>query len=217
VRAAKLLTVSSSKGGACKTTTARNLAVIAAHAGIRVATVDLDAQQTLTIWHKRRPGAAPAIDHRAIPTRDCNDRIAALVASGGFDLVIVDTPPGVEGYPAEMRMLVRKSHFCLLTTQQQSADLDSVIGWSEIVRREGARFAFLLSRTFRNRRNYSEAKQRLIEAGPLCPFDIRDLASVDRTDKLGVGNIEIRGDLCGEDFKGVWRYVSRELGLGDGE
>jgi chromosome partitioning protein len=178
-----------------------------------VATVDLDAQQTLTIWNKRRPEAAPTISHYSFAFGMANDEIKALVNNGNFDLVIVDTPPGIENHATELRMLVRVSDYVLLPTQQQSSDLDSVIEWARTVKREGARFGFLLSRTARNRRSFQEAKQRLVEVGPLAPIDIRDLASVDVSNKMGVGNIEIRRDAVGDDFLAAWRFLAREIGI----
>jgi cellulose biosynthesis protein BcsQ len=80
---AKLLVVSSAKGGGCKTTTARNLAVIAAHCKLRVATVDLDAQGTLSIWHRLRPPGAPRIEHRVIDIKGSAKPIQAVVQNGG--------------------------------------------------------------------------------------------------------------------------------------
>jgi cellulose biosynthesis protein BcsQ len=74
-----LLTISSSKGGSCKSTTTRNLAVAAVHGGLLVATVDLDAQQTLTIWNNRRPEAAPTISHYSFALKMANDQIKALI------------------------------------------------------------------------------------------------------------------------------------------
>lgn len=214
-RRAKLLTVSSSKGGSTKTTTVRNLAVAAAHQGLRVCTVNLDAQPTLTTWARARKGVpgAPEIAHRAISAKGCIDKIRALVAQGGFDLVVVDTSPGVESHPVELRMVIRESDFVVLTTQQANADLDSVTEWSKTIRREGAQFTFLLGRTSRHQRNFDAAKTRLNDEGDLCPFDVRAAASVDDSDKLGIGNQEIRGDRCGEDFRGVWGYVAKKLGL----
>lgn len=214
-RRAKLLTVSSSKGGSTKTTTVRNLAVAAAHHGLRVCTVNLDAQPTLTTWVHNRKGVpgAPEIDHRTIPARGCIDEVRALVAEGGFDLILVDTPPGVESYPVELRMLIRESDFVVLTTQQANADLDSVTEWSKTIRREGVQFTFLLGRTYRQQRNFDAAKARLNDEGDLCPFDVRAAVSVDDSDKLGIGNMEIRGDRCGEDFRGVWGYVAKRLGF----
>ncbi|MGI4892114.1 MAG: ParA family protein [Janthinobacterium lividum] len=212
---AKLLTISSSKGGSTKTTTARNLAVAAAHQGLRVCTVNLDAQPTLTAWARARknvPGA-PAIEHRAIAAKGSMPEIRALIEEGGYDVVVVDTPPGVESHPVELRMLIRDSDLVVLTTQQASADLDSVVEWAKTVRREGAPFTFLLGRTARQQRNFDEAKSRLNGAGDLCPFDVRSAASVDDTDKLGIGNMEIKGDRCGVDFVGAWGYVRKRLGL----
>ena len=212
---AKLLTISSSKGGSTKTTTARNLAVAAAHQGLRVCTVNLDAQPTLTTWARARkkvPGA-PIIEHRAIVANGAIPEVKALVEGGGFDLVVVDTPPGVESHPVELRMLIRDSDLVILTTQQASADLDSVVEWAKTVRREGTPFTFLLGRTARQQRNFDDAKSRLNDVGDLCPFDVRSAASVDDTDKLGIGNMEIKGDRCGVDFVGAWGYVSKRLGL----
>ena len=74
------------------------------------------------------------------------DEIRVLVTEGGFDLVVVDTPPGVESHPVELRMLIRESDFVVLTTQQANADLDSVTEWSKTIRREGVQFTFLLGR-----------------------------------------------------------------------
>jgi hypothetical protein len=101
----------------------------------------------------------------------------------------------------------------ILTTQQAKADLDSVTEWSKTVQREGGQFTFLLGRTSRQQRNFDAAKARLNDEGDLCPFDVRAAASVDDSDKLGIGNMEIRGDRCGEDFRGVWGYVVKKLGL----
>lgn len=218
-RRAKLLTISSSKGGSTKTTTARNLAVAAAHHGLNVCTVNLDAQPTLTAWARARknvPGA-PTIEHRVIAARGSMPEIQTLVKDGGYDVVIVDTPPGVESHPVELRMLIRDSDLVVLTTQQASADLDSVVEWAKTVRREGAPFTFLLGRTARQQRNFDDAKSRLNVAGDLCPFDVRSAASVDDTDKLGIGNMEIKGDRCGVDFVGAWGYISKKLGLAPSE
>lgn len=216
---AKLLTISSSKGGSTKTTTVRNLAVAAAHQGLRVCTVNLDAQPTLTTWARARgavPGA-PEIAHRAISAKGCIDEVQELVTGGDFDLVVVDTPPGVESHPVELRMLIRQSDYVVLTTQQAKADLDSVTEWSKTVRREGVPFVFLLGRTSRQQKNFDAAKARLNDEGDLCPFDVRSAASVDDSDKLGIGNMEIRGDRCGEDFRGVWSFVAKKLGLANKE
>src|SRR3954462_15489991 len=57
----KWLLVASGKGGSGKTSTSLNLAVFAAHEGLKVVAVDLDRQATLTRWYERRPDEAPPV------------------------------------------------------------------------------------------------------------------------------------------------------------
>jgi chromosome partitioning protein len=211
---AKLLLLSSAKGGSTKTTTARNLAVAGAHAGLHVATIDLDLQATLTNWWQKRPDDAPKIDHYQVPIEDAEAALDEAVTGADLDLVIVDTPPGVENHPTAMRGLIRRADFVLMPTTQGGPDLDSVIEWwSQTVKREGRPSAFLLSRTKRTAKSYQEARQRLIKHGPLCPFDCRDLEEVQRTHYNGLGILEVRGAAGQDDIQGVWDYVARELGL----
>src|SRR3712207_2259079 len=93
---ARWLVCASGKGGTGKTTTALNLATIAAAAGLRVALVDMDDQQTLSEWHGLRPEDLPDLQLLTIPLLDVGRAIRELGAMAGFDLVIVDTPPGLD-------------------------------------------------------------------------------------------------------------------------
>ena len=212
---AKLLLLSSAKGGSTKTTTARNLAVAAAHAGLRVATIDLDLQATLTNWWQKRPDGAPTILHYQIPIQESEAALDEAVSTDSLDIIIVDTPPGVENHPAVMRGLIRRADFVLMPTTQGGPDLDSVIEWSKTVKREGRPSAFLLSRTKRTAKSFGEAKKRLIKHGSLCPFDVRDLEDIQRTHYNGLGILEVRGAPGRDDFAGVWDYLALELKLGE--
>lgn len=209
----KLLLLSSAKGGSTKTTTARNLAVAAAHAGLRVATIDLDGQATLTNWWQRRPDEAPPIQHFQVPIEQSDAALAEAMGLGELDFLIVDTPPGVENHPLAMRALIRRADFVLMPTCQGGPDLDSVIEWSKLVKREGRPAAFLLSRTKRSARSFNEAKLRLSRHGQLCPFDVRDLEDIQRTHYSGLGVAEVRGAQGSDDYQGVWNFLAHELGL----
>ena len=96
---AKWLTVSSGKGGSGKSSTILNLAVFAAHEGLRVCVVDLDSQQSLRIWHEARPVEAPDISLWHGKLRDVQQAIDDIDGRAEFDLVLVDTPPGLDDYP----------------------------------------------------------------------------------------------------------------------
>lgn len=60
------IVLSAPKGGGGKTTLTRNLAAIAAHERLAVATADLDPQASLTIWSRRRPKDLPPIDRKSV-------------------------------------------------------------------------------------------------------------------------------------------------------
>jgi chromosome partitioning protein len=216
-RKAKLLLVSSAKGGSGKTTSARNLAVCALHDGLRVATVDLDAQGSLTLWFQRRPQEAPQFQHFQVPLADSGSALDAITGLTDVDIVIGDTPPGVEANPEAIRALIHKADFVLMPTGQGGPDLETVLDWWRFVRRERGNAAFLLNRTSRQKLSFGEAKLELSRAGALCPFDVRDLEDIQRTHRSGLGVIEVRGAAGASDLQGVWNYVRNEMGLGVSE
>lgn len=210
---AKLLVLSSAKGGSGKTTSTRNLAICALHDGLSVATVDLDAQGSLTLWFKRRPDEAPAFQHFQVPLDAGVDAIKSIMSLNDLDLVLVDTPPGVEANPAAIKAILHLADFILIPTGQGAPDLETVIDWAKIVRREGKKSAFLLNRSARSKNSFTEAKLELSRFGALCPFDVRDLEDIQRTHRTGLGVVEVRGAAGATDFQGAWNYIRREIGL----
>ena len=210
---AKLLVLSSAKGGSGKTTTTRNLAICALQDGLSIATVDLDGQGSLTLWFKRRPDEAPAFQHFQVPLDDGVGAIKSIVALSELDLVLVDTPPGVEANPAAIKAIMHLADFILMPTGQGSPDLETVIDWAKVVRREGRKSAFLLNRSARSKNSFLDAKLELSRFGALCPFDIRDLEDIQRTHRTGLGVVEVRGAAGVADFQGAWNYIRREIGL----
>jgi chromosome partitioning protein len=211
VTAKRLLLIASAKGGSGKTTMTINLAVQAVHAGLRVATVDMDRQGTLSKWVGRRPDAAPQVEHFIIPLSQTGDGLAEIEKANDIDLTIIDTPPGVEDHPEAIRLLVRRADFVLVPTGQGTADIESVVEWMKFLKREGAKAAFLLNRTKRSAKSLQRAKLRLVKEGMLCPIDIRDLEDISSTHDAGVGVIEIRGANGTEDLEGVWAFIRLAL------
>ncbi|WP_367605421.1 ParA family protein [Teichococcus wenyumeiae] len=210
---AKILVCSSGKGGSGKTCLTRNLAVFAAHAGLRVATVDLDPQRGLTNWHAVRPEDAVVIPNVAVPLSDLQDAMRQARALGELDLIIVDTPPGVDASPAEMRQLLLMADYVLVPTGQGAGDLRSVTEWMAFIRREQRPSAFVLNLTVRSAGSFDRAKQRLIEAGDLCPFDIRLYESIRVSDEVGLGVAEMKGANGLSDIRGVFTFAMHAIGL----
>jgi chromosome partitioning protein len=211
---AKWLTASSGKGGSGKSSTILNLAVFAAHEGLRVCVVDLDSQQSLRIWHEARPAEAPDISLWHGKLRDVQQAIDDIDGRAEFDLVLVDTPPGLDDYPKPVLTLVKKSDFVLVPTSQFILEIQSVTKWMEVLKREHCKAAFLVNRTKRGQRSYRLAMNLLIKSGPVCPIDVRDLSDIATTPRLGVGVLEVTGSPAIADYEGVWHFVRSELGMG---
>lgn len=209
----KWLLLASAKGGSGKTTTALNLAVFAAHAGLRVLLLDLDTQRTLSRWHARRPKQAPELQLRSADLRDASQVLTDIEATADVHLIVIDTPPGIDDHPKETRALVYKADLVLVPTGQGTPDIDSVVEWMSFVRRERRRAAFVLNRTQRSFTSFRDAKSRLVKVGSLCPIDVRQLEDVQATHRHGVGVNEIRKAKGVEDMEGVWDFVRHELEL----
>jgi chromosome partitioning protein len=203
----------SGKGGSGKSTLSRNLAVYAAHSGLRVATVDFDKQGTLTNWYQRRPDEAPQIQHFSVPMAQAQEGLVEVAAIKNFDLIIMDTPPGIEDHAQSTRLLIKRANLVLVPTGQGGPDIDSVIEWMTFLKREGAAAAFVLNRTKRSAGSLEKAKLRLVEIGRLCPIDVRDLEDIQVTYDSGLGIAEVRGGSGTTDLLGVWRFVCSELGI----
>ena len=211
----KWLLVASGKGGSGKTSTSLNLSVCAAHDGLRVAMVDLDRQGTLSRWYERRPNEAPALTLWHGPMSDAAKALADIDHLPDIDLVVVDTPPGLDDHPDASRLLVARADFVLVPTTQGTADIDSVVEWMKFLKRERANAGFLLNKAQRSHTRYRTAKLRLNRSGALCPVDVRLLDDIEATHDHGVGVMEIRKSRGAEDFAAVWDYVKQQLGMDD--
>jgi len=211
--------VASAKGGTGKTTTTLNLATFAANDGLHVVLVDLDTQATLWKWHKRRPADLPEIRmlRGTLPSvEQVLGELDRLEASGeGVDLVIIDTPPVVDCWPAEIGQVIERADFVLVPTLQGFGDLESVGEWMRFLRREKAKAAFLLNATNRQAGSFTKARSALLKAGQVCPIDIRRLEDIQTVLALGCGVVELKGAKGTEDLRGLWDHIRHTLELVD--
>lgn len=213
VSTAVYLLTSSPKGGVGKTSLSRNIAVAAASEGLKVATLDLDPQGTLTKWWGRRPEERVVqFEHyRADITSD----FEAVLTQAGADgqLVLIDTPTSVENHVEAMKSLILASAFVLIPTGPQFDDRDSVKPWMRMVRDYGAPAAFVLNRVKKKSKALEAAKVDLIREGKLCPIEIPDLEDIHKFTDSGLTAIDVGGANGAEEFIGVWNFVKNELGM----
>ena len=226
----KWLTVSSPKGGSGKTTTVVNLAVFAAHAGLNVAILDTDMQESAKDWWDLRPDDAPHIHMIGHPLDRIEQAIREVEAIPGLDLVIVDTPTAVEYLPTQTATLLAHSDLVLVPSTTGRPDVKSVMGWMSFLKGRRMRAAFVINRansraTVRSRGKdddeqpvlgtvaFRAAQRKLNKAGVLCPFPIRQLEDIQTTHEVGVGVLEMNRARGVEDFEAVWDFVRNMMGV----
>jgi chromosome partitioning protein len=134
----------SQKGGVGKSTLARALGAVAAHAGLNVTLADLDPRQATSVeWEKQRRANKISPVLRVVPYASASD---ALTTEGGADLLILDTPAGATAATLE---IARRSHLVVQPTGPSRDDLyPAVLLFHELVQAgiPRARLVFALCR-----------------------------------------------------------------------
>jgi chromosome partitioning protein len=151
----------SQKGGVGKSTLARALAAVAAHAKLKVRLADLDAQQrTLLLWGKARKEnrVAPAIKVEGYANAE-----EAIEGAAGDDLLIIDTPGQVSTVTLD---IARLADLIVQPTGPSLDDLHPAVLVFHALAGSGIpreRMVFALSRT--SAKEEEEAAREYLEAG----------------------------------------------------
>lgn len=205
----KRLLISSPKGGCGKTMISRNLAVAAALENVKVATLDLDPQASLTRWWNRRAEERPPIVHYQGTMNDAQDAMAEIV---GHELLIIDTPTAVEEYPHGMKALILGADLVLVPTKPTMDDTDSTMEWMTMLRSYDRPAAFVLNMAKLRARSLPETKRRLNAVGRICPIEIAEREDMHRIGAEGLGILEVSRHPGGDEIGGVWQFVKNEMG-----
>lgn len=198
------------KGGCGKTATARNLAVRAVSAGLRVATLDADPQGSLSLWLKARPGDAPVIRGDRIPLADI---AGPPMSDPDVDLLVIDTPTAVEAWPTQIGILIDSADLVLLPVQPTGEDIASMSSAMRLVRSRGRRAMFVINRANPRRVETREARRMLAGMGEVAPLDMPDLVEFPRSFSAGLGVTEWSGALSVRDVDALWSRVADMLGI----
>lgn len=196
------------KGGSGKTTLAASLAVAAMQAGEKVYLVDLDPQQSLASWGRRRKADEPGID-----TTDAIKLPSAIGALGkaGYTLAVIDTA-GVDSALATAGM--RESDLIIIPVRASALDLEGCRPTISACARLGKPFAFVINSCAAGK------TARLTEAGKAVSLlgALLEPAIVQRADHvdaigfgLGVSEHNPQGKAAVEMAE-LWQSVSKRIG-----
>lgn len=199
----------SPKGGVGKGTLCRNLAAIAAHEGLSVATADLDPQASLTIWSRLRPKHLPAITHYRVGWNDAD----ALLDDSEFrnvDVLLIDTPPSIEAQPAAFGSLLAAADLVIVPCRPTFDDTQSVGPFLRHLSAQG-RPAMAVLNCVKPRVNIRAAKAFLIDAGELCPMEVADRIDYARAGEKGMALADVPNHPNADEMGAVWVHVKSKL------
>ena len=202
----RTILVFSGKGGAGKTTLARELAVAAHLGGRQVALVDLDPQAGLTGWFGRRQAETPILV--ALPPDHSFDRAAA----GGIEELVIDLPPGLPGYVAT---LVATADVVLVPVRPTPDDLVAAVTVARTLTRHPA-WAFVLSQTPPRSRLIDGALRQLAALGRVAPAALGFRQDFPAAAIEGMAAVEFPATKSAQEVRQLRSYVDY-LGAQDRE
>ena len=209
------------KGGAGKTTLAASLAEVAASTGEKVIALDLDPQQSLVRWGKRREAANARNKIIVEPLeRERLPRLSAILeglAGAGFTLAIFDTT-GADA--AAVRPVSEIADLNLLPARPTRLDVEATAATFRAVFLAKRKAAFVLNQCpsgYRSTRASEAAKQLNclgVLAEPLLSarMDFQDAIAA------GLGVTEYAGGgRAAEEIATLWNWSRGQLGGDEGE
>lgn len=211
----RIFTVCSPKGGVGKTTITRCLLVAGAQAGLRIVGVDFDPQQSLGKWAARREKtrqALPSETFVSVPVYsfDLSEWRERVAEFSGHDLIVIDTPPGVEANLPAIRGLCEAATIVLVPTGTTRDDLDSVLPWMKELLEAKVRASFVLNKVNRRTNSFAKSRTRLIRVGPVCPIDIPALEEIHSQSDNGLTVLDLVKSKGHEPMEGLWMFTQQE-------
>lgn len=206
------------KGGAGKTTLAASLAEIAASMGEKVIALDLDPQQSLVRWGKRREAVNPRNKVIVEPLeRERLPRLRAILeglAGAGFTLAIFDTT-GADA--TAVRPVAEVADLSLLPARPTRLDVEATAATFRAVFLAKRKAAFVLNQcpsSYRSTRASEAAKQLnclgvLAEPMLSARMDFQDAIAA------GLGVTEYaHSSKAAEEIAILWNWTKAQLGGG---
>jgi len=204
----RTLGIFSSKGGTGKTTIALHLAVAANAAGLKVLIADLDPQRSALAWQMERRNQAVRV---IAPMPNKLKELRTTAAMGGFDFLIIDTPPVIGPHAMEA---LGASHFAIAVTRTNSFDIWAMSKITALFKEAGLPAAFVLNQVPSPRSGKelpvtTAAIESLQAYGiPVAPVGLRSRAVYANSTAEGRCAQEVRPEsVAAQEVEALFQYV----------
>ncbi|MEM7422699.1 MAG: AAA family ATPase [Pseudomonadota bacterium] len=203
----QVVAMTSQKGGSGKTTMTGHLAVEAHRTGNGpVAIIDTDPQGSMAGWGRARAENAPAVftaSPAQVPT------VIERLASDGFSLVMIDTPPAVT---EAISTVVAHSDLVIIPTRPSPHDLRAVGATVDIVEEHDKAMIFVVNSATRGARITAEAAVALSQHGTVAPVTVHHRVDYASSMIDGRTVMEINeASRSAKEIIGLWEYVADRL------
>lgn len=197
----KTICIAAQKGGAGKTTLARNLSVAASQASQRVLALDLDPQQSLRQWWQRRENVAPMMLAQDPTPHEINAALNAVHRH--FEIAVIDTPPAA---PSWLTEVLQVADLALVPVRPSPDDLRAVGTTIAALHEADVPFAFIMSQApYAN--ITEEAKRVLAQHGRLAPVPLAQRVIYAETAATGFGVTETSDKKAAQEVAEIWKFV----------
>ena len=165
----RIIMLAKEKGGCGASTATREIAVIAAAQGHRVAILDLDPQGTTRMWWNRRTTGAEQLPNPSLAVADGHSFKQALgtLDLHQMDFVFIDTPPTAN---PQIGGMMKVCHHILIPVRPTTDDLCAVPPILDLVEASRVPWSFLITQAPTGRSKlFDEAYQALKQRGRCAP------------------------------------------------
>jgi chromosome partitioning protein len=204
----KIVAVIGQKGGTGKTTTAENLAVVAAMQGATVALIDLDSQPTATTWGDRREGENPAVVSAQVARLR---QVLEAAKSQKTSLVVLDTPPRTS---EAMLEAAKVADLVLVPVRPLINDMETLPALRQVVTFAGSPPAFVLINGAGVQGNRHLEAQAAAEAMgfQVCPVVLHQRNAYGDAPGAGKGVTEYEPDgKAAQEIQALYGFVRKQL------
>ncbi|CAH2605678.1 ParA family protein (plasmid) [Rhodovastum atsumiense] len=212
----KILMIFAPKGGVGKTMISLNMLAAGARAGHLVAGLDFDGQRSLWDWAKLRDKHPIIEEKHKITVRAGAIKYwrAEVEAVRDRDIIVVDTPPGIEeANQAYLRELGIVADVVLIPTEPYGQSVRYVRDFMTWWEATPGRAMFVINKTTTGRSITREARDMLKERGAVWADTIPQRDDLARAVDNGLAAVDDDAIPAHGNFMGLWAWCAAKLGV----